>query len=205
MSAENAGGFLAIWSDIAPEHETEYLHWLTREHAAERLGVEGFLSARVYRALDRERRYFIRYALASPEVMASAAYRARLDAPTQWSRRVMPRLGGFVRGGGRIAAQMGSGSGAYCASIELGEGLPRDGAALLEAIVARDRIVSATLLETDVDATAIRTNEKAIRSGDRTFRALLLIEGLDAAGVADAAAAAGFEAEARLHRLIFAL
>ena len=27
-------GFLAIWSDVKAEQETDYLHWLTREHAA---------------------------------------------------------------------------------------------------------------------------------------------------------------------------
>lgn len=32
-------GYLAIWSDLAP---TDWMHWITREHAAERVGVEGF-------------------------------------------------------------------------------------------------------------------------------------------------------------------
>ena len=45
-------GFLAIWSDIDAEHETDYLHWLTREHTAERVGVPGFLAVRVFRARD---------------------------------------------------------------------------------------------------------------------------------------------------------
>jgi hypothetical protein len=34
-------GFLAIWSDVARGEETNYLHWLTREHTAERLGIPG--------------------------------------------------------------------------------------------------------------------------------------------------------------------
>ncbi len=32
-------GFLGIWSDVAAQDETDYLHWLTREHTEERLGV----------------------------------------------------------------------------------------------------------------------------------------------------------------------
>ena len=36
-------GFLAIWSDISQENETDYLHWFSREHAIERLSVPGFL------------------------------------------------------------------------------------------------------------------------------------------------------------------
>ena len=41
-------GFLAIWSDVRLEGETDYLHWLTREHTSERLGVDGFLRAVSY-------------------------------------------------------------------------------------------------------------------------------------------------------------
>ena len=25
-------GYLAIWSDLAPEDETDWTHWITREH-----------------------------------------------------------------------------------------------------------------------------------------------------------------------------
>jgi 3-dehydroquinate dehydratase-2 len=43
-------GYLAIWSDLAPEHETDWMHWMTREHSSERVGVEGFLACRIFRA-----------------------------------------------------------------------------------------------------------------------------------------------------------
>ena len=32
-------GYLAIWSDLTPQDETDWAHWITREHAAERVGV----------------------------------------------------------------------------------------------------------------------------------------------------------------------
>jgi len=35
-------GFLAIWSDVPAEQETDDLHWMTREHAQERLAIPGF-------------------------------------------------------------------------------------------------------------------------------------------------------------------
>jgi hypothetical protein len=67
-----ADGFLAIWSDVPSDRETDYLHWLTREHAFERLAVDGFLGVRVYRAVRRVIcRYFIHYRLAAPAVLAS--------------------------------------------------------------------------------------------------------------------------------------
>ena len=102
-------GFLAIWSDVELEEETDYLHWLTREHTSERLGVDGFLRVRVYRSLEAGvRRYFIHYELRSPDVLGSEAYLARLNAPTPWSQRIMPILGNFVRGGGRVLARAGT-------------------------------------------------------------------------------------------------
>jgi hypothetical protein len=36
-------GFLAIWSDLAPEDETDWAHGMTREHSSERVRIEGFL------------------------------------------------------------------------------------------------------------------------------------------------------------------
>src|ERR1700674_2932308 len=82
----SANGFLAIWSDIPSESETDYLHWLTREHIKERLAVRGFLNARVFRALlDGVRRYLIIYALQDGDVLESGPYLSRLNHPTPWS------------------------------------------------------------------------------------------------------------------------
>ncbi|WOH48881.1 hypothetical protein [Bradyrhizobium sp. sBnM-33] len=38
-------GYLAIWSDLTPQDETDWAHWITREHAAERVGINGFSPA----------------------------------------------------------------------------------------------------------------------------------------------------------------
>src|SRR3954452_13129716 len=101
-------GFLAVWSDVRKQDETDYLHWLSREHTQERVGVDGFRSARVFRQIGRGlRRYLIVYQLDSPAALTSAQYLARLDAPSAWSQRIMPRLGEFGRGGGRVVAQTG--------------------------------------------------------------------------------------------------
>jgi hypothetical protein len=199
-------GFLAIWSDVPSERETDYVHWLTREHASERLGVAGFLGVRFYRALRRDIcRYFIHYRLAGPEVLASAAYLERLNAPTPWSQRIMPILGNFARGGGRVAAEAGQGNGGVLAAIKL-DPLPeaaRDDK--LASIAASDRIVAARLLETDLDRTSIATREKGIRGGDRAFAGLLLIEGLDELAVSTAAARHSFDAAGEFYAEVFQL
>jgi hypothetical protein len=206
QAAATNTGFLAIWSDIAAEHETDYLHWLTREHTAERLGVDGFAAVRVYRSLQRDvRRFFIRYELRSPAVVASEAYLARLNAPTPWTQRIMPRLGNFMRGGGRVLAEAGVGHGGIVAVLRLDELPPGSPGALVQRLSAQDRIVRAELLQTDAEATSIDTNEKSLRGRDKSFAGLLLIEGADERAVAATVASAGHQAAGNLYAQIFQL
>ena len=180
----NGGGFLAIWSDIAPDLETDYLHWLTREHTAERVGIPGFLGVRVFRAmLANVNRFFILYELQGPEVVDSQAYLDRLNAPTPWSKRMMPNLGNFVRGGGRIVASSGTGQGGVVSALSLSAPLPQDCEALVLRMSQLDRIAAVRAFETDTAKTSVETEEKSIREKDHSFETLLLIEGLDEAAV----------------------
>jgi hypothetical protein len=179
-------GFLAIWSDLAPEDEIDWSHWITREHAAERLGVDGFLTCRIFRAIGTlANRYFILYELKGPEVIGSAAYVARLNAPTAWSQRVMPRLRNFVRGGGRVAASIGTGHGGVLAAVPL-DIAPGEPEHVVAELAAMDRIVAAHILVTDEAQTSIQTREKGMRKDDRSFAALVLVEGLNESSVRDA-------------------
>ena len=177
-------GYLAIWSDLAPDDQTDWAHWITREHAAERVGVNGFLACRIFRALGAAaNRYFILYELDDENVVGSTDYLARLNAPTPWSQRVMPKLGNFARGGGRIAASAGFGQGGIVAPLRLDDAPAFDAAAVTAELARLDRIIAARVLLTDSAKTSIKTNEKSMRANDGSFTALLLIEGLDEASV----------------------
>jgi hypothetical protein len=177
-------GYLAIWSDVTPEDETDWAHWITREHAAERVGINGFLACRIFRALGTAaNRYFILYELEDENAVGGADYLARLNAPTPWSQRIMPRLGNFARGGGRIAASAGLGQGGIVAPLRLDTPPPWNAATVTAELARLDRIVAARVLLTDVAKTSIRTSEKGMRGNDGSFAALLLIEGLDEAAV----------------------
>lgn len=183
-------GFLAIWSDLEPAAETDYLHWFAREHAIERVSIPGFLGVRMFRALDPEiRRYFILYELESAGVVNSADYLARLNQPTPWSQRIMPLLGNFGRGGGWVASVSGKGHGGYVAPLRLAAEMMGQAERLTTAAVAQDRIAAARLLATDHARTAVETREKGLRPKDRSFEGLLIVEGLDAAAVRRAVAA----------------
>ncbi|WP_341896928.1 hypothetical protein [Ferrovibrio terrae] len=205
-------GFLAIWSDVESAQETDYLHWLTREHTTERLGVDGFLGVRVFRAIsDSINRFLIVYDLESSAALSGPSYLARLNAPTAWSQRIMPILQNFVRGGGRRVLSQGIGRGSYIAALPSAGDLP-DAAAILAGLLAQDRIAQAHLLETDQEKTAIQTSEKSLRPKDRSFDSLLLVEGLDQRALRRALAAypallpAGLTADhVPLYAQIFAL
>ena len=171
-----ADAMLAIWSDVTAEQETDYLHWLTREHTAERIGIPGFEAVRVFRAaLPEVCRYLILYDLAGPGVLTSPTYLARLNAPAPWSQRIMPMLRNFARGGGPVTGRRGTGGGGHLLPLRLGRA-PGGVAPLLDALVAEDRVCAARLLEVDQQGSGTPTNEKALRGGDGSFPALLLIE-----------------------------
>jgi hypothetical protein len=200
-------GLLVIWSDIAPSEETDYLHWLTREHTSERVSTEGFSGVRVFRALGIEaRRYLIVYSLESPTALAGPDYLGKLDRQTPWTQRIMPRLQNFIRGGGRVAAEAGIGGGGVVAPVILWETLPKDGAAIVEALAREDRIAAVRLLETDKARTTIQTREKAMRAGDRTFAGVLLVEGVDEGAVRHALRLApALGGDATLYAQVFSL
>jgi hypothetical protein len=109
---------LAIWSDVPTESETDYLHWLTREHAVERVATDGFMAMRVFRAENLDaRRYLIIYELDNITALDGPDYIRKLNNPTPWSQRIMPNLSNFIRGGGRLLARAGTGQGGALAAI----------------------------------------------------------------------------------------
>src|ERR1700759_1416769 len=179
--------YLAIWSDLAPHDETDWAHWITREHAGERVGIPGFLACRIFRALGTAvNRYFILYELENENIVGGPDYLARLNTPTPWSQSIMPRLGNFARGGGRVAASAGTGQGGIVAPLRLDAAAPWEIAAVTAELAKRDRIIAARVLLTDAAQTSIKTREKGMRSNDGSFAALVLIEGLDEAAVGNA-------------------
>jgi hypothetical protein len=176
-------GFLAIWSDVAAQDLTDYRHWLMREHTTERVTTKGFLASRVFRATsDDVNRFFILYELEAPEVLDGEAYLARLNAPTPWSQRIMPRLGNFMRGGGTMVARAGRGEGATILALRI-EKLPGHPQGLAEALVACDGIAAVQIGATDEARTSVPTTEKGMRKEEGFFSGLLLIEALDIASL----------------------
>ena len=171
---------LAIRSDIARAVEPEYLAWLTREHTLERVGIEGFISARIFRSQhDGFGRYLILYGLADETVVDSQAYLERLDNPTPWTTRMMPHLGNFVRGGGRIVESSGIVCGSALIPVLLQAKSDPVGAQDVARLSDMPGVAAIRILRTSRERTLVQSNERSLRSGDRSFHTLLLIEALD--------------------------
>jgi hypothetical protein len=106
--------FLALWND----HDgAAYDFWHTREHVGERLGIAGMLFARRY--VDGRGElpgYFTLYGLEDIAVLESAAYRALLKSPTEWSLSMRPGMRNFLRRGCRLAESVGGGVGGWLAA-----------------------------------------------------------------------------------------
>ena len=188
-------GVLAIWHTITPEGEPEYWRWHDREHIPERVGVPGFLRGRRYRSLERSLDYLDLYEVEDPETLRSAAYLARLNDPTPWTRRMVPHFLNTLRVGYRVATSAGRGQGGVLLTLQLA---PRDGtagrlsalAAVGLAVEGVTGVVSVHVLEATPEITSIATEEKRLRGpGDRDRNPIdpwcLLVEADDASALAE--------------------
>jgi hypothetical protein len=66
--------------------------------------VPGFRRGRRYQATDDGPAYFTLYETDDAAVLSSAAYLARLNAPTDWTRRVLPAMTRMIRNAYRLVA-----------------------------------------------------------------------------------------------------
>lgn len=84
-------GMLLIAHDVVPGHEADTADWYNKEHHYERLAVPGFREALRYESeCSSAPRFLCLYRTESAAVLSSPEYLARLNAPTSWTRTVMP-------------------------------------------------------------------------------------------------------------------
>lgn len=87
-------GLLLTLTEPPAGMEEEFNAWYDQEHLPERLAIPGFRSARRW---VRGKTYLATYELDAPGVLQSAAYLARWQNPTPWSRRCLDRCVTFKR------------------------------------------------------------------------------------------------------------
>lgn len=88
MAKTRGTGLLMLWTDVDPEHETEFNRWYDEEHIKHLLQVPGFLDAGRYVAVKGGPKYLAMYELEDPNVLRTSAF---LDAvrytPSPWRQK----------------------------------------------------------------------------------------------------------------------
>ncbi len=174
---------LAIWNGIAAEAEDAFLAWHVREHIPERVAVPGFLRGRRYVAHQGTPKYFNFYETRDVDVLSSPDYLARLNAPSPWTRQVVPHFTDTSRTICRVAASVGLGGGGWIGTLRMDV---RDGAdtftgammrEVIEPAAREPGIVAVHLLNGEPAASGGSTAEKAMRSQpDEIVGRILLVE-----------------------------
>ena len=169
---------VTIWCDVEPGVRPEFDDWHTNEHLPERLAIPGFLRGSRWVAADGGKGVFILYEVADAAVLTSAAYLERLNNPTPWSRKMMPRHMRMMRGLCRVVRSTGSSLGPGMLTIRLS---PREGSeGRLEAWVAAElpnQSGRAHLLRSIAAPAIGQTTEQKIRGGDSAPDWILLVNG----------------------------
>lgn len=176
--AAEPGGMLAIWHDVAPGQGAAVREWYGREHHFERLAIPGFLEARRFeRVSGTGAEIFGAYRVASPDVLRSAAYRARVDAPTAWTRETMQHFRRMSRTVCRIVAQEGRAQGGHVAALASAGDETIDFAAVCARLAAMAGVLRVTALACEQQAPQAASAEHALRGGpDAQVRWALLVD-----------------------------
>jgi len=177
-------------------YERELDRWHTIEHLPERVGIPGFLRGRRYMATQRsEHAMFILYEGAHIETFRSPGLIARLNDPTEWSKKVQPGLVNFIRGPCRTVISIGEGVGGAVLTIRASGDTPEASHPLAAAALSISRLHGVTAVhvgEHVQDTTALQTAETQLRptSASGGFRFAILVEGIGTAELDDAASQA---------------
>jgi hypothetical protein len=206
---QSHGGMLAIWHDVAPGAAAAVRDWYAREHHFERLAIPGFLQARRFEKVAGEGAEFLGlYRVSTPDVLRSSPYRARVNAPTAWTKQVMPSFRAMCRTVCRIAAQAGRAQGGHLAAIA-GSTDVADLPGACARLQQLPGVLQVTAIAAD-DEPAAASSETRLRGGPDACIAWALLADTDTPHAAEAALAAARAllegrrpAQAGIYRLAF--
>ncbi len=193
------GGAICIWNDITDEGRDDFYAWHLHEHMPERAAIPGFLRGRRYRSLDPETRpeFFTLYETRDTSILTGADYLARLNAPTDWTRRATQGFRNTARALTHVAASLGPGPGGVIATLRFAvpekraaEAIKRISYDCLPAAAATAQICGAHLCLTDDSASASKTAESRDRKDIQTAPSwVILLESCNIEPARDAAGA----------------
>ncbi len=175
-------GVVAIWNDIRTEGRANFHEWHNREHMPERVGIPGFLAGRRWQAVEGSPEFFTLYETASPAVLDGPDYLARLNSPTEWTRRSVAHFTDVSRSLCRVQFSSAYADGGWLQTwrYEVAPEAQASHAAhlrpRLEALLDLPGVVGAHLCAADTAASSIQTEEKNGRPRDAMPGWVLLVE-----------------------------
>lgn len=169
-------GVVAIWNGIRPEGRADFYEWHNREHMPERVGIPGFLRGRRYIAEQAHPEFFTLYETRSVADLSGPAYLARLNAPTDWTRRATAHFTDTARSLCRVSLSLGAGVGCWMMTWRYEEH-PQDPASTLRGVVHKNGVIGAHLCIADRAASGIETEEKKGRPKNAMPPFVLMVEG----------------------------
>jgi hypothetical protein len=189
---------LAMWWDMAADMRPEFEHWHSHEHFPERLAIPGFQRASRWTSATGGDGVFVMYELASWDTLASPGYLASLNAPSPWSRKMMPHHRHMVRSQCHVLESQGAAVARQALTVRLS---PADGQAdalraALKAraaeLVVQPGLAGMHLLRHQAPAMAETTEQKIRGSADQGADWVLVVCGYEAAAL-DALAQTRFD------------
>lgn len=185
---------LAMWWDMAADKREDFEDWHSHEHFPERLGVPGFRRSSRWTCASGGEGVFVLYELADFGVLSSAAYLARLNAPTPWSTLLMPHHRNMVRSQSHVLESRGGVVARQLLTVRLA---PADGCgdalrsalkSMIGRLASEPGFVGAHLLRHQTPDVALTTEQKIRGAADRTADWVLLVCAYDPAALKQLAA-----------------
>ncbi len=170
-AATSGSGLMAFTADIDADYVLRYQQWHNCEHIPERVSIPGFIEGRRYRAVSDAPHFLMFYETDATSVLASDAYMAALNAPTDWTREALTHFRNPVRSIYSRVAETGGPTAwpaPYVTAIQfdLPDGDEDDCAgAWLEAVGRCEGVVRARLWRADAAVGNITTSERKIYGG----------------------------------------
>ena len=169
---------VTIWCEVALDVKDDFDDWHAHEHFPERLSIPGFLRGSRWVSTDGRNHYFMCYEVADEATTTSAAYLARLNNPTHWSRRMMPHHRNMTRSLCRVHASYGAGLGRELLTVRCTPGAPTGAIAReLATLPSRQGCVAAHLLQNIPTPGMAQTEEQKLRGGDAVADWVVLVTG----------------------------
>jgi hypothetical protein len=162
-----------VWNDVAEEGRAQFYEWHDKEHVPERLSIPGFRRGRRYARPQHSPEWLTMYEADDLAVLTSAAYLARLNAPTPATERTLKHFRNTSRAVCRLVHSLGESCGGHMLAMRLA--VPLEASDAMCDYLATDAfpramaltgIVACHLYAADEGASYVRTVESGTRKFD---------------------------------------